>query len=221
MQSQISNSNRTIDEMTKELSSLKLTLLKKNTEIEELKSAPSGSNSNNDNLINELKAKIESQEKEINKKNQEKIRELNQLQIEITKLKIENKSLLNKIKDASVTKTEDKKDEKKDDVIITKNTDGKSVEELKKQNEILVNKLVEAQNNIQKANHVIGKAKKYNICIAYLSKFIKDIKPNGQKETFLYEKLKSIVENEEKEKEKEKEKMKDKKLIEKNEQCLL
>ena len=138
----------------------------------------------------------------------EKIKELNQLQIEITKLKIENKSLLNKVKNASGTLTEDKKDEQKNEN-INNNADGKSFEELKKQNELLINKLTEAQGNIQKANSVIGKANKFNVCISYLGKFIKEIKPNGDKETYLYQKLKSIVENEEKEKEKEKEKAKE------------
>ena len=40
---------------------------------------------------------------------------------------------------------------------------------------------------------------KYNICINYVSQLIKEMKPSTEKETYLYNKLKGIIEKEEKE----------------------
>ena len=64
----------------------------------------------------------------------------------------------------------------------------------------MTNKLKEGQDNIKKANAVLKKANKYNICISFVSQLLKEMKPNTDKEIYLYNKLKSIVEKDEKEK---------------------
>ena len=76
----------------------------------------------------------------------------------------------------------------------------KNYENLKQKYNILATKLKEAQENIKKANSVLKKANKYNICITYVSQLLKEMKPSNDKETYLYNKLKGIVENEAKEK---------------------
>ena len=81
----------------------------------------------------------------------------------------------------------------------------KKYEDLRKKYIILVTKLEEPQENIKKANSVLSKARKYNNFISSVSKLIKEMDPNSDKEIYLYNKLKSIIaEKEEKEKEKEK-----------------
>ena len=76
----------------------------------------------------------------------------------------------------------------------------KNYENLKEKYNTLMTKLKEAQENIKKANSVLKKANKYNVCISYVSQLIKEMKPASDKETYLYNKLKGIVEKEEKEK---------------------
>ena len=44
------------------------------------------------------------------------------------------------------------------------------------------------------------KANKYNICISFVSQLLKEMKPSTDKEIYLFNKLKAIVEKDEKEK---------------------
>ena len=75
---------------------------------------------------------------------------------------------------------------------------------MKHQNLLYYNKLQEAQKKIAQANNVVNKAKKYNICIAYISQIMDLIKPENDKQQYLYVKLKSFVDEYEKEKQKKK-----------------
>ena len=76
-------------------------------------------------------------------------------------------------------------------------------ENLKQKYITLTNKLKEGQDNIKKANAVLKKANKYNICISFVSQLLKEMKPSTDKEIYLFNKLKAIVEKDEKEKPKE------------------
>ena len=46
------------------------------------------------------------------------------------------------------------------------------------------------------------KGSKYNLFVSYMTQLLKEMKPTGDKEKYLYNKLKSIIDKEEKEKEK-------------------
>ena len=76
----------------------------------------------------------------------------------------------------------------------------KKYEELKNQNLLYFNKVQEAQKKIAQANALVGKAKKYNLCVAYVSQLLGLIKPENDKQTYLFNKLKSFSEEYEKEK---------------------
>ena len=60
-------------------------------------------------------------------------------------------------------------------------------------------KLKEGQENIKKANNVLKKVNKLNICLSYVSQLLKEMKPTSDKEKYLFNKLKGIIEKEEKE----------------------
>ena len=79
-------------------------------------------------------------------------------------------------------------------------TDAKQIEELKKQNALCLNKLKDAQNKINQANSLIAKAKKYNLCVSYVSQLLHLAKPENEKQTYIFNKLNSFVEEYEKEK---------------------
>ena len=73
-------------------------------------------------------------------------------------------------------------------------------EKLKKENALYLVKIQEAQKKIVQANSLINKAKKYNLCMSYITKFFEEFKPSGDKQTYLYNKLKSFTDEFEKEK---------------------
>ena len=232
--------------MSKEISSLKLKLLKSN----------SGSDQNEDveklkNIINEQNSKIESLMKQTIDTNKAKIIETSQLKIEISKLKVEIETLKNQLEESKKklnnsenydkdpktslsintqdddlvelknknkeleeenillrTELENEKSKEKNDEIYNNENNNKETqknyENLKEKYNSLMIKMKEGQENIKKANSVLKKVNKYNICISFVSQLIKEMKPSSDKETYLYNKLKSIVEKEDKEKEKEK-----------------
>jgi multidrug resistance efflux pump len=80
------------------------------------------------------------------------------------------------------------------------NLDPKKFEELRHQNLLYYNKLQEAQKKIAQANSLVGKAKKYNLCAAYISQLLGMVKPENDKQSYLFIKLKSLIEDYEKEK---------------------
>ena len=80
------------------------------------------------------------------------------------------------------------------------NIELKKNEELRHQNILLNHKLQEAQKKIIQANQVIAKAKKYSLCIAYISQFLAIIKPENEKQIYLANKLKEFTEEYQKEK---------------------
>ena len=47
---------------------------------------------------------------------------------------------------------------------------------------------------------VINKAKKYSLCMSYITKFFEDFTPSGEKQTYLFNKLKAYTDEFEKEK---------------------
>ena len=78
--------------------------------------------------------------------------------------------------------------------------DAQELEKLKKENAVYLSKIQEAQKKIAQANSLINKAKKYNLCMSYISKFFEDFTPSGDKQTYLFNKLKSFTDEFEKEK---------------------
>ena len=76
----------------------------------------------------------------------------------------------------------------------------KKNEELRHQNILLTNKLQEALKKISLANQVISKAKKYSLCVAYISQFLAIIKPENEKQIYLVNKLKEFIDEYQKEK---------------------
>ena len=76
----------------------------------------------------------------------------------------------------------------------------KKNEELRHQNILFTQKLQEAQKKLLLANQVITKAKKYSLCLAYMSQFLGLIKPEGEKQVYLVNKLKEFIDENQKEK---------------------
>ena len=58
----------------------------------------------------------------------------------------------------------------------------------------------EAQKKIAQANSLVGKAKKYNLCAAYVSQLLGMVKPENDKQSYIFTKLKTIIEDYEREK---------------------
>ena len=115
---------------------------------------------------------------------------------DITDLKNKNKDYEIQIKKMKSEIEEYKKKVNNGEGVV----DIKKYEELKNQNLLYYNKVQEAQKKIIQANALVGKAKKYNICVAYLSQLLGLIKPENEKQTYLFNKLKSFSEEYEKEK---------------------
>ena len=80
------------------------------------------------------------------------------------------------------------------------NIELKNNEDLRHQNILLSNKLQEAQKKVAQANQVIAKAKKYALCMAYMTQFLGIIKPETEKQIYLANKLKEFTEDYQKEK---------------------
>ena len=228
--------NKTIEDLTKENSQLKLKLFKQGTESdntskEKQEEANNNNANNNNDKLQEYEKKIESLKEDLNKMRQSKIIETNQLKLEITKSKVEIKRLTNQIKKLESEKGEPKKEEQdnnrtlqsnnkilnnqenKDEInkmkneienyknkISEMNIELKKNEELRHQNILFTHKIQEAQKKIVQANQVIGKAKKYGLCMAYLSQFLGIINPQKDKEVYLVNKLKEFTDEYQKEK---------------------
>ena len=80
------------------------------------------------------------------------------------------------------------------------NPNAQEMEKLKKENALYLAKIQEAQKKIAQANSLITKAKKYSLCMSYITKFFEDFKPSGEKQTYLFNKLKAYSDEFEKEK---------------------
>ena len=80
------------------------------------------------------------------------------------------------------------------------NIEVKKNEELRHQNILLAHKLQEASKKVALANQVISKAKKYSLCLAYISQFLGIIKPENEKQIYLVNKLKEFTDEYQKEK---------------------
>ena len=227
--------NKTIEDLTKENSQLKLKLFKQGTESdsasnEKQEEANKNINVNNDKL-QEYEKKIETLKEDLNKMRQSKIIETNQLKLEITKNKVEMKRLTNQIKKLESEKSEPKKEgqdnnttlklnniiennqDNKDEIkklkneietykskISEMNIEIKKNEELRHQNILFTHKIQEAQKKITQANQVIGKAKKYGLCMSYLTQFLGILNPQKDKEVYLVNKLKEFTDDYQKEK---------------------
>ena len=201
----INNLNLSIDGLNREISELKLKLLKETTKSEEKDSNINIINDEEkDSKIKTLNDTIEQLQKDKNKINQAKIVETSQLRIEISKLKMQIYSLNNELDIFKEKKEKDNNDIHTDNT--NKENDEKNkkiIEDLKSNNNILINKLKEAKEKINKANKVLKKDKNSNLYYKYVSELIKEMKPSGDKETFLFNKLKNLIETEQNEKKKE------------------
>ena len=78
--------------------------------------------------------------------------------------------------------------------------DSQKLERLEKENALYLNKIKDAQERIVKANSLINKAKKYNLCMSYITNLLENFKPSDDKQTYLFNKLKFLAEEFEKEK---------------------
>ena len=74
--------------------------------------------------------------------------------------------------------------------------------DLEQKNALLIQKLKDAKENIKKANAVIKKVSKYNLCIKCISILVKEMKPNTDKEKALFDKFKKILSEDEKDNQK-------------------
>ena len=217
----INNLNLTIDNMSKEIVNLKVKLMKAGSE-------ETGSGEL-EKKIQEQKSKIESLLKQNIEVNKNKIIETSKLEKEIINLKKELEEIKKKLHDnlnidtKSLTTTEGNinddlnelknknRDLEEENILlrgqiennnkIGNNELQKENETLKKNYSLLMTKLKEGQENIKKANNVLKKVNKLNICLSYVSQLLKEMKPTSDKEKYLFNKLKGIIEKEEKEKE--------------------
>ena len=229
------NLNKTIEELTKENSQLKLKLFKQGTDADntsnEKQEVQNNNTNDNSDKLKEYEKKIDSLKEDLNKMRQSKIIETNQLKLEITKNKVEIKRLTNQIKKLESEKNEPKKEGQNNNAtissnkIIGNNVDNKDEinkmkseiesyknkisemsielkknEELRHQNILFTHKIQEAQKKIAQANQVVAKAKKYSLCMAYLTQFLGIINPEKDKEIYLVNKLKEFTDEYQKEK---------------------
>ena len=229
------NLNKTIEELTKENSQLKLKLFKQGTDADntsnEKQEVQNNNTYDNSDKLKEYEKKIDSLKEDLNKMRQSKIIETNQLKLEITKNKVEIKRLTNQIKKLESEKNEPKKEGQNNNAtissnkIIGNNVDNKDEinkmkseiesyknkisemsielkknEELRHQNILFTHKIQEAQKKIAQANQVVSKAKKYSLCMAYLTQFLGIINPEKDKEIYLVNKLKEFTDEYQKEK---------------------
>jgi len=224
------NLNKTIEDLTKENSQLKLQIFKKGTEAENnIKEKPEEKNNINDDKLKEYEKQIGTLKEDLNKMRQSKIIETNQLKLELAKNKVETKRLENQIKKleseknqlkkeggeniASLKLNEVGKEQNKGEIDKLKaeienyknkmsemNIELKKNEELRHQNILFTHKLQEAQKKIAQANQVIVRAKKFGIVISYVTQFLGLIKPENEKQIYLFNKLKEFADEFQKEK---------------------
>ena len=64
----------------------------------------------------------------------------------------------------------------------------------------LENEKQKNEKSDEKEENENKKGGKYNLFVSYVTQLLKEMKPNGDKEKYLFNKLKGIVEKEEKEK---------------------
>ena len=203
-ENKIENLNLTIDGLNEELKEIKLKLMQYNTNSEKInKDNTINENSEENNTkIQELNKTIEQLQKEKNDINISKIKEISQLRVDISKLKIQIYSLTNELETYKEKKEKDNNDNINtiNDNNIEDERNKKLIEELKNKNNLLINKLKDAQEKITKANKVLKKAKNNSLYYKYVSQLIKEVKPSGDKEINLFLELKKIIELEDKEK---------------------
>ena len=177
----INDLNLTIESLNNEIKELKLKLLK-NIELNNINCQ----NDNNDE-IKRLNETVEKLKKEKNEINRAKLVEKTQLNIEITKLKMQNASLKNEIENYKEINAIDENNKKK-------------IDDLKNDYNKLKNILYDSQDKINKANKVLKKAKIYNLYYKYVSQLIEMIKPSNKKEEELFSNLQKLIENDHKDK---------------------
>ena len=103
----------------------------------------------------------------------------------------------NKEYEEQIKKLKEEIEEYKNKIKNNIELDPKKFEELRHQNLLLYNKLQEAQKKILQANSLVGKAKRYNLCAAYVSQLLGLIKPENDKQSSIITKLKTIIEEDE------------------------
>ena len=139
-------------------------------------------------LTNQIK-KLESEKSEPKKEEQENNATLKSNNMILNNQ--DNKDEINKMKN----EIENYKNK-----ISEMNIELKKNEELRHQNILFTHKIQDAQKKISQANQVVGKAKKYGLCMAYLTQFLGIINPQKDKEVYLVNKLKEFTDEYQKEK---------------------
>ena len=143
--------------------------------------------------------------------NKDKITETQQLKIEISKLKV-NIHMLNKELEENKKKLEEKTTNSNNEPRNSVDGIYDDLNELKEKNKSLEEENASLRQKLEneKSKNNDGssdeteekKGSKYNLFVSYMTQLLKEMKPTGDKEKYLYNKLKSIIDKEEKEKEK-------------------
>ena len=145
--------------------------------------------------------------------NKEKITETQQLKIEISKLKVNIHMLNNELEEKNKTLEEIKKNNNNEPRSSYEQNINDDLNELKEKNknleeenillrQELENEKLNKEKSDEKEENDNKKGGKYNLFVSYVTQLLKEMKPNGDKEKYLFNKLKGIIEKEEKEKEK-------------------
>ena len=184
------------------------------TEINKLKQSKIIETSQLKLEMTKYKVKLKSLTNEIEKLKQEKNDQNNKKEDNLDTLKINdvvkdnsnNTEEINELKNKNqlyqeqIIKMEKEIEEYKSKGGVASGVNAKEFEELKKKNELLLSKIQEAQKKIVQANSLINKAKKFNICMSFVTQLLPLFTPSNEKQTYLFNKLKGFADEYEKEK---------------------
>ena len=171
-----------------------------NQKLKEQKGASSVSNetTEKDNKIKDLEKQIT----EYKQKNEEQNNIIEKQNNEISNLKNNtNENEENKKLKEEIEKLKKKNNPSSLDMSVNEIIQ-QNYKDLEQKNALLIQKLKDAKENIKKANAVIKKVSKYNLCIKCISILVKEMKPNTDKEKALFEKFKKILSEDEKDNQK-------------------
>ena len=217
-----SNNNTQVDNNTSNISTENKSEIESlKAEINKLKQAKIIESSQLKLEITKYKVKIKSLTNEIEKIKQEKNEQNNKKEENMDTLKInevakDNSSNINSSNTDEINELKNKNKSYEEQIIKMQKemeeykakaaggggngVDTQELENLKKQNTLYLSKIQEAQKKIVQANSLINKAKKYNICMSYVTQLLGLFTPSSDKQTYIFNKLKSFTEEFEKEK---------------------
>ena len=173
------------------------------TENQKLKEQKGTSSVPNDTSEKDNKIKdLEKQITEYKQKNEEQNNIIEKQNNEISNLKNNtNENEENKKLKEEIEKLKKKNNPSSLDMSVNEIIQ-QNYKDLEQKNALLIQKLKDAKENIKKANAVIKKVSKYNLCIKCISILVKEMKPNTDKEKALFEKFKKILSEDEKDNQK-------------------